>query len=101
MKCFTHPDADAVASCKHCFKGVCTRCAKDSEVGVVCSQACEDEVRSVRSMLERSRKMYPLAAKAHMRSAIVLAAMAIVFIVFSRVSGHGFMSNYLLAFGVV
>jgi xanthine/uracil permease len=52
-------------------------------------------------MLERSRKMYPLAAKAHMRSAIVLAAMAIVFIVFSRVSGHGFMSNYLLAFGVV
>jgi hypothetical protein len=80
---------------------VCARCAKDSGVGVVCSQACEDEVRVVRAMLERSRKMYPLAAKTHLRNAIVLGAMAAVFLIFSRTSEHRFLSNYLLAFGVV
>lgn len=101
MKCFNHPEADAVASCKHCFKGVCARCAKDSGVGVVCSQACEDEVRAVRAMLERSRKMYPLAAKTHLRNAILLVAMAAVFIIFGLIAGHGFMSNYLVVFGVV
>jgi len=98
MKCFNHPEADAVAACKHCFKGVCTRCAKDSGVGVVCSQACEDEVRSVRAMLERSRKMYPLAAKTHLRNAIWLTALAAVFIVWGLISEHG---AFMFAIGAV
>ena len=89
MKCFNHPEVDAVGSCKHCFKGLCTRCAKDSGVGVVCSQACEDEVRSVRAMLERSRKMQPLAVNAHLRSAIWLVALAAVFIAWGLISDHG------------
>jgi hypothetical protein len=101
MKCFNHPEADAVGTCKHCFKGVCARCAKDSGVGVVCGQACEDEVRSVRAMVERNRKMYPLAAKSQLRTSILLAAMAAVLIVFGLIAGHGFMSNYLIVFGVV
>jgi len=91
MKCFSHPEADAVASCKHCFKGVCARCARDSGAGVVCSQACEDEVRAVRGMLERSRRMQPFAANAQLRTAIWLVALAAVFIAWGLISEHGAM----------
>ncbi|HUB02824.1 MAG TPA: hypothetical protein VL983_09060 [Terriglobales bacterium] len=98
MKCFSHPEMDAVGSCKHCFKGVCARCAKDSGVGVVCSQACEDEVRSVRAMMERGRKMYPLAAKTQLRSAIWLVALAAVFIAWGLISEHG---AFMIVIGAV
>ncbi len=101
MKCFTHPSADAIASCKHCFKGVCPQCARDTGIGVVCSPGCEEEVKSIRAMVERNRKMYPVAARNHSRNAIWLTALALVFIVFGVIAQRGFMSNYLMVFGVV
>jgi len=101
MKCFNHPDNDAVASCKQCSKGLCAGCAKDTGVGIICSPACEEDLKSVRAMLERSRKIYPMAAKTHFRNAIWLTALALVFIVFGVISDRGFLSHYLIAFGVV
>jgi hypothetical protein len=101
MKCFVHPDVDAVGACKHCFKGVCRPCARDTGVGVVCSPGCEEEVKSIRAMLERSRGMYRVAAKTHSRNAVWFALLALLFIVFGIVARPGFMSAYLIAFGVL
>jgi len=100
MKCYNHPDSDAVGTCKHCSKGMCSACAKDSGWGLVCSQQCEEEVKTLRAMVERSRKMVPFAAKNHLRSAVILFAMAAVFTGFG-LAVTGPISVYMIAFGLI
>lgn len=101
MKCFRHPAADAVGVCKHCSKGVCGECARETAGALVCSSACEEEVKSLRAMVERNRKVVPIAAPTHLRSAILLFAMAVIFLGFGMAGGRGYFSWYLIAFGVV
>jgi hypothetical protein len=59
MKCFRHPVSDAIGLCKYCCKGMCSECAKDTSFGVVCSPPCEQEVRTIREIVERNRKIPP------------------------------------------
>lgn len=40
MKCYNHPDIDAVGMCKACNKGVCITCAQDENSGIACSKDC-------------------------------------------------------------
>jgi hypothetical protein len=37
MKCFTHPQNDAVAQCSQCHKGTCSICAHDAEGATLCT----------------------------------------------------------------
>jgi positive regulator of sigma E activity len=80
---------------------MCAECAKDSGVGMVCSATCGSEVKAIQEMVERNRKMYGLAPKTQLRSAVLLAMMAAVFIGFGLFSKFHFLSAYLIAFGVV
>jgi len=100
MKCYNHPESEAVGSCKHCCKGICTDCAKDSGWGLVCGPQCEEEVKMVRAMVERNRKMVPFAARNSIRSAIILFAMAAVFTGFGIAIG-GPMRVYMISFGLI
>jgi hypothetical protein len=100
MKCYNHPESEAVATCKHCYKGMCAACAKNSGWGFVCSPQCEEEVKMVRAMVERNRKMIPFAARNSARSAIILFAMAAVFIGFGLVVTGPF-RIYMIAFGLI
>jgi hypothetical protein len=86
MKCFNHAQGDAVGSCKHCFKGVCGQCAKDTGMGIVCSPSCEAEVKTVHSMIERNKRMYAFAPKTHSRNAIWLSMLAVLCIAFGTFS---------------
>ncbi|HTQ15366.1 MAG TPA: SoxR reducing system RseC family protein [Rhizomicrobium sp.] len=43
MKCFYHPGADAVGSCKHCSRGLCRACAGEAE-SLACPQRHETQV---------------------------------------------------------
>jgi len=45
MKCFRHPESDAVGSCKQCAKGLCSRCVVDVGKGLACKDSCEEYVR--------------------------------------------------------
>jgi len=100
MKCYSHPDHDAVGTCKHCSKGVCGACAKESGWGIVCSQACAVEVQALRAMVDRNRKLVGIGAKTHQRNAVILFAMAAVFVAFGIVF-RGPISIYMYAFGVI
>ncbi len=97
MKCFNHPQADAVASCKYCFKGVCPECAKDTGVGMACSALCESQVKATQALIERNKRVVAFAPKTHLRSAILLTLMALVFLVFGFVTP----SVFMIVFGVV
>lgn len=101
MKCFKHPQNDAVGSCKYCFRGVCAQCARDSGVGIACSEACEAEIKSVHALVERNKKLSVFAPKTHSRQAVLLAMMAVVFIGFGMFSEFRFLSAYFIVFGIV
>ena len=86
MKCFRHPESDAVGTCKHCFKGTCSACAEDAGIGIVCSPQCEEEVRAVKFLVNKNKQAYPLVAKAHGRNAILLTLFGLAFIAFSFIA---------------
>jgi hypothetical protein len=101
VKCFNHPQNEAVGSCKHCFRGVCPQCARDSGVGLACSETCEGEIKSVHALVERNKNLTAFAPKTHSRSAFMLTMMSVVFIGFGIFSKIPFMSAFLIVFGVV
>jgi hypothetical protein len=72
MKCFRHPQSDAVGACKHCFKGTCSECSKDTGVGIACSPQCEEEVRLLKAIVDRNKQAFALAAKTHGRNSALL-----------------------------
>ncbi len=97
MKCFNHPQADAVASCKYCFKGVCPECAKDRGAGIACSAPCETEIKALHALIERNKRVVAFAPKTHSRQAIFLGLMALVFLVYGAIE----QSVFIIALGVV
>jgi hypothetical protein len=100
MMCYNHPASGAIGTCKHCCKGICNACAKDSGWGLVCSQQCEEEVKTLKALVNRNSKIVPFAAKSHLRSAVLLFAMAAVF-TGSGLAMSGPISVYMIAFGLI
>jgi drug/metabolite transporter (DMT)-like permease len=54
MKCFYHPEADAVGTCKHCSRGLCRACAAERDGGLACSGRHEAEVDAVSALIRRN-----------------------------------------------
>jgi hypothetical protein len=54
MKCFTHPQTDAVAQCSQCQKGTCTDCAHHIDGGTLCSSCYETGLRGEIVRAQRS-----------------------------------------------
>ena len=54
MRCFYHPQADAVGTCKHCHRGVCRGCASEREGGLACLGRCEAAVDAVNALIRRN-----------------------------------------------
>lgn len=101
MKCFNHFQNEAVGTCKHCFRGVCSQCARDTGVGLACSEACEHEVKSVQALVERNKNLTAFAPKPYSRSAVTSTLMGAVFIGFGLISRIPFMRAFLIVFGMV
>lgn len=61
MKCFYHHGLDAVGSCKSCGKGLCPGCAADVGGGLACERQCEDQVRALNRLANRSIRLAPMS----------------------------------------
>jgi len=59
MKCFTHPETDAVGMCKNCYKGLCSACAADVGDGLACRDMCEASVISLNRQIAQSSGIVP------------------------------------------
>lgn len=107
MKCFSHRTTDAIASCKHCFKGVCEACAIDTGNGVACSSACSDQLGQMAALVKTSIA----AARINQGSAaflwpVFVGVLGLAFVVESwfsrRASSFGLLTGLLFVlFGVV
>lgn len=58
MKCFYHPELDAVALCKICHRGLCTDCFADAEEGVVCKNGCGQDAQAVNAIMAQGKAEY-------------------------------------------
>jgi hypothetical protein len=38
MRCYVHPDREAIGACKLCGRGVCTECGADKGQGLFCTR---------------------------------------------------------------
>jgi len=54
MKCFYNPSQDAIGICKSCGKGLSSEFAVDLGRGLACKGPCEEDVKSLISLLENS-----------------------------------------------
>ena len=79
MKCFHHPERDAVAVCKSCHRGLCPDCAADVPPGVACRGKCEDEVAAINLIFERSKTAYQKTGVAYRRNGMAILIMGLIF----------------------
>lgn len=87
MRCYYHPDVEAIALCKSCSRALCHNCAVDVPPGTACADRCEEEVQSLNLVLERSKTGYQKASAAYRRSSIGTWMMGTLMILFG-VAAH-------------
>ncbi len=113
MRCHTHRDVDAVGVCRSCGKGVCGDCAADLGRGLACAGRCEEDVRRLVELadrsaqqLERSQALVGNAASLYRSLAWFLVVVGLVFLgwSFTLEAAAGFVrvvGVVLLLFGLV
>jgi hypothetical protein len=82
MKCFYHPERDAVALCKSCNRALCRECSADVPPGVACRGRCEADVAAVNLVIQRSKTAYQKTGAAYRRNAIATLIAGLLFLGF-------------------
>lgn len=111
MKCFRHSDADAVAICKCCAKGVCPVCAIEIHQGVACSEGCAETAKETSEFIRASvaaRKLNTKGGGAYFQPAF-LTLLGAAFMATPLLTGHSSRADnfsfvtggLMLGFGVV
>jgi len=78
MKCFYHPDADAVGLCKHCSRGVCHECAAERAGGLACKGIHDDKVDQLSNLVERNMRVSARSGSVRLIAVIVYWGAALV-----------------------
>lgn len=82
MKCYYHPDKDAVGICKSCQKGICKDCLVDFGTGIACKGKCEEEVKILNELTKSSKHSYRSTSQTYFRNAIVFIILGLAFTFF-------------------
>ena len=69
MKCFNHPQVDAIGICKNCNKGLCRDCLTELENGIACTSTCVEELKQINNLINRNKQSFNFASSAHLRNA--------------------------------
>lgn len=82
MHCFNHPDKAAIGICKSCQRGLCNDCAADLGHALACKHKHEQEVETLKFILNRSVKIYTAMPKAGYLSPVFYLVTGLIFIWF-------------------
>jgi hypothetical protein len=55
MHCFHHPDRNAVAVCRCCFRALCRVCCVEFSNGVACSEECQEATERANQQIDDLR----------------------------------------------
>ena len=95
MRCYYHREADAVAMCRHCGRGLCDACAAEVNKVSACRDRCEADVAALQTMLARSDSAFGTAARQLRIAAFICVLFAGLFVVLSRQMPYA-MATWLL-----
>ncbi len=73
MKCFNHPNADAVGVCKSCGRALCRDCIAEVGLSCSCKGRCESIVGVMNDLVERGRTAYQKSSATQMRSRVLIS----------------------------
>ncbi|MEZ5426327.1 MAG: hypothetical protein R2747_08690 [Pyrinomonadaceae bacterium] len=95
MRCFNHPDVEAVGSCKSCCKGLCAGCATDLGHGLACESHI-DAVENLNLLIERNVRVGNINKRGKLITPLFLGFMGILFLFSGVISG-----THTTTFGIV
>lgn len=101
MRCFYHPETEAVAACKNCSRGLCAGCAVDVGNGMACRDRCEEEVRALNRIIAQNKLAYAKARAAYWRTSAFYGVLALVFFAAGLADWRGFGWVLLPASGIL
>lgn len=102
MRCFYHPDREAVGLCKNCAKGLCAESAIDVGHGLACPGPCEKRVEHVNSVIDKSQAIASTSASFVGDGMLALAVVIGCFGVVAWVAwGDAAVGFWLLALGAI
>lgn len=58
MRCFNHPEREAVGICKECQKGLCPECLTDLDDAIACKNKHEEKVKAIQIAADISIRSY-------------------------------------------
>ncbi len=87
MKCFYSPSQDAIGICKSCGRGVSADQMTDMGKGLACKGRCEDDVKSLMTLIEQNissssatNQILKRSPNAGYGSGVFLTVMGLIFI---------------------
>ena len=106
MKCFNHPQMDAVAVCMNCGRALCVSCTMTSETGkAVCSPKCGGALKEFELIL---RQACESGLKGWKVLAYFIFAVTAIFAIFGGVAALagdwpivGFLAAIVVVFSIV
>ncbi len=79
MKCYYHPEVDAIGICTHCNRGICLDCASDVGGRLACQGIHEDEVRDLDRLVNRSMVVSRNSGNSYIVMILVFSLMGLAF----------------------
>lgn len=103
MKCFYHPQSDAVGICKSCSKGLCRECAVDVGDGIACKDKCENRVKMTNELVAWNMATVKEGriAEPYFRNAIIYVLFGLPFSVFGLIVKGSPVSYFLFPCGII
>ena len=99
MRCFNHPDRDAIGSCKTCCKGLCMECASDMGHGLACKNVHEQQVESLNALFLRGARIQGAVGKSKYVAPAFNIFMGLVFAGYGMTTPAG-ITNMLTILGL-
>ena len=102
MRCFRHPEKEAVGTCKACGKGLCVECVTDLGHGIACKDEHEELVETYNTIIEKNSQVYAAAPKNTLIAPAFYAFFGAVFTVYGLTSRQGVSSlTFVLGAGFI
>lgn len=98
MKCYNHPDHEAIGICKACGKALCRDCVHESENVITCGQGCSEAVASQKELLAMQAAQVRNARRINFLAALFSIGMGIIFMLFSQ-AGFGLVYDFIMLLG--
>lgn len=95
MKCYNHHETDAVGICKNCNKGLCPGCAADVGNGIACKNCCEQSVKDINALIQKSKGVYKQSSAVNYTSALIYGLFALFFISYPLFFDSALMSIWI------